>query len=150
MVDELSRAAMDAQPVPQFEGTAWTPPRRPLSESRVAIVTTAGLYTPGDVGWSRGDQSFRVLPGGDGDVRLGHQSANFDRSGFLADVNVAYPVDRLAEMAAEGIIGSLGPRNLSFMGAQGPTLTTIRLDSGPAAATLLRDDGVEVVLLTPV
>ena len=37
------------------------------------------------------------------------------------------------------------------MGAQlDHTLTTIRLDTGPAAARLLRDDGVDVVLLTPV
>jgi hypothetical protein len=30
------------------------------------------------------------------------------------------------------------------------TLSTIKLDSGPAAAALLREDGVDVVLLTPV
>lgn len=149
MVDDISRSGMEGQPVPQFECTAWTP-SHPLAEARVAIVTTAGLYVTGDAGWSRGDQSFRILPAGDANVRLGQQSANFDRSGFLADVNVAYPVDRLTEMAAEGSIGSLGPRNLSFMGAQGATLETIRLDSGPAAARLLLEDGVDTVLLTPV
>jgi len=121
-----------------------------LAQSRVAIVTTAGLYADGDAGWSRGDQTFRVLPAEDRDVRLGHQSANFDRTGYLLDVNVVYPVDRLAEMKDDGTLGSLGPRNLSFMGAQAGTLETIRLDSGPAAAALLRDDGVDVVLLTPV
>lgn len=108
------------------------------------------MYADGDAGWSRGDQTFRVLPAEDRDVRLGHQSANFDRTGYLLDVNVVYPVDRLAEMRDDGTLGSLGPRNLSFMGAQTGTLETIRLDSGPAAAALLRDDGVDVVLLTPV
>jgi len=150
MVDEVSRTAMARQPVPHFETTSWSPLRRPLAASRVAIVTTAGLYIDGDTGWKRGDESYRVLPAGDADVRLGHQSANFDRSGFLADVNVAYPIDRIAEMSAEGVIGSLGPRNLSFMGAQGATLETVRLDSGPAAAKLLLGDGVDVVVLTPV
>ncbi len=150
MVDELNRAGVEDQPVPHFDSTAWTPPARPLAESRVAIVTTAGLYVDGDDGWSRGDQSYRVLPAGELDVRLGHQSANFDRTGFLLDVNVAYPVDRLAEMRDDGAVGSLGPRNLSFMGAQSGTLETIRLDSGPAAAAQLREDGVDVVLLTPV
>ncbi|MGH9102490.1 MAG: glycine/sarcosine/betaine reductase selenoprotein B family protein [Acidimicrobiales bacterium] len=150
MVDDAIRLAMADQPVPSFPEAAWTPLRRPLSESRVAVVTTAGLYAPGQTIFARGDQSFRALPAGDPDVRLGHQSANFDRSGFLADPNVVYPVDRLAELQADGVIGSLGSTNLSFMGALGPTLETIRLDSGPAAAKLLRDDGVEVVLLTPV
>lgn len=125
-------------------------PAKPLAQSRVAIVTTAGLYADGDSGWSRGDQTFRVLPAKDRDVRLGHQSANFDRTGYLLDVNVVYPVDRVDEMKDDGTLGSLGPRNLSFMGAQAGTLETIRLDSGPAAAALLRDDGVDVVLLTPV
>lgn len=150
MVDELSRAVVQDQPVPVFETTAWTPLTRPLSEARVALVTTAGLHLDGDPGWSRGDEGFKVLPADDRDVRLGHQSANFDRTGFLLDVNVAYPVDRLAEMCDEGALGSLGARNLSFMGALNGTLETIRLDSGPAAAALLREDGVEVVLLTPV
>lgn len=150
MVDELNRAAVEDQPVPQFDSTAWTTPTKPLAESRVAIVTTAGLYIDGEAGWSGGDQTYRVLPAESREVRLGHQSANFDRTGFLLDVNVAYPVDRLAELRDSGVVGSLGPRNLSFMGAQTGTLETIRLDSGPAAAALLRADGVDVVLLTPV
>jgi hypothetical protein len=62
-----------------------------------------------------------------------------------------YPVDRLAELAARGTIGSVANRHIAFMGAQPDhTLTTLRLDSGPAAAKLLLHDGVDVVLLTPV
>ena len=76
---------------------------------------------------------------------------NFDRSGLLADLNVAYPADRLDELAAQGVIGSVATNHLSFMGAQPDhTLTTMRLDTGPAAARQLLADGVDVVLLTPV
>jgi hypothetical protein len=40
---------------------------------------------------------------------------------------------------------------MSFMGAQADaTFTTILLDSGPAAAKVLLDQKVDVVLLTPV
>ena len=54
-------------------------------------------------------------------------------------------------MAADGAIGSVGPRHLSFAGNQEPgTLSTIVLDAGPAAAAMLREDGVDVALLTPV
>lgn len=61
------------------------------------------------------------------------------------------PADRLAELAADGTIGSVATNHLSFMGAQtDETFATLRLDTGPAAAQLLRDDGVDVVLLTPV
>jgi D-proline reductase (dithiol) PrdB len=79
---------------------------------------------------------------------MAHWSLNFDRTGFTADVNVLFPIDRLEELAADGVIGGVAPRHLSFMGALHDTLSTIRLDTGPAAAKLLRDDGVGVVLLT--
>jgi D-proline reductase (dithiol) PrdB len=61
-----------------------------------------------------------------------------------------FPIDRLRELADADRIGSVAPRHLSFMGAQHETLTTMRLDSGPAAAKLLRRDGVDVVVLTGV
>ena len=105
--------------------------------------------------WARGhdgagDASFRVLTAGS-DLALGHESPNFDRSGWLADTNVIFPLDRLAELACDGVIGSVAPRHLAFAGnQQDATLATIGLDSGPAAARLLREDGVDVVLLTPV
>ena len=105
---------------------------------------------PGEKGWGMADQSFRVFERDERDLICGHLSPNFDRSGLLADLNVAYPVDRLKELAAEGAIKAAAPRHLSFMGAQDETMTTIRMDTGPAAAKLLREDGVDVAILTPV
>ena len=118
----------------------------------MAIVTTAGLRPAGDVQlWQPTDGSFTVLDGARRDVQLSHFSPNFDRSGFAADLNVVYPIDRLHEMAADGEIGAVAERHLSFMGAQfDATFSTILLDSGPAAAKVLRDQGVDVVLLTPI
>ena len=95
-------------------------------------------------------QSFRTFAKDERDVTIGHLSPNFDRSGFVADINVVYPIDRLKELAAEGVIKAVAPRHISFMGAQDETMTTIRMDSGPAAAKQLREDGVDVVLLTPI
>jgi D-proline reductase (dithiol) PrdB len=124
----------------------------PLSEARVAIVTTAGLRAAGDAKlWQPTDGSFTVLPAGARDVQLSHFSPNFDRAGFAADLNVVYPVDRLEEMAVRGEIGSVANQHLSFMGAQfDATFSTILLDSGPAAAQVLAADSVDVVLLTPI
>jgi D-proline reductase (dithiol) PrdB len=147
--DDQIRAGGASTPVPVFETTAFTQPP-PLAQATVAIVTTGGLLRRGQPGWARGEQTFRVLDAADRDLTMGHWSLNFDRSGFSADLNVVYPVDRLAELAREGVIGAAAPRNLSFMGALDETLSTIRLDSGRAAAKLLRDDGVDVVLLTGV
>jgi len=121
-----------------------------LERARVAIVTTAGLVGPEGGTWTLG-QGYVVHPDEERNFALAHASSNFDRSGFAADINVVYPVDRLHEMAAEGRIGSVAAQHISFMGAQPDhVLETLRLDSGPSAAKVLRDDRVDVVLLTPV
>jgi D-proline reductase (dithiol) PrdB len=149
MGDQELRAIFNQLPVPEFATTPFTrPPRQ--ADATVAIVTTAGLHLPEDRGWSRRDQSFRVLPSGRRDLQLGHSSSNYDQSGLLMDLNVVYPADRLEEMRDMGAIGTVAPRHLAFMGSQDETMTTIRLDTGPAAAKLLLDDGVDVVLLTPI
>lgn len=123
---------------------------KPLSECKVAIVTTAGLRPNGDVKlWM--DTSFTVLPPAARDLQLSHFSPNFDRAGLTQDLNVAYPADRLDELAANGTIGSVASNHLSFMGAQmDATFSAIIHDSGPAAAQMLLDDGVDVVIFTPV
>ena len=149
--DEAIRDRVGNIPTPDFESTPMTVAPR-LSDARVAIVTTAGLRAAGDVQlWQPTDGSFTVLPGEARDVQLSHFSPNFDRTGFAADINVVYPVDRLGEMAARGEIGSVADRHISFMGAQfDATFSTMLLDSGPAAAKVLLDDDVDVVLLTPI
>ena len=129
---------------------AFNVPSRPLSQSRVAIVTTAALRLADQDKFSGGDQSYRVLPATTDGLIMGQISPNFDRSGFILDPNVVFPIDRLREMAVEGVIGSLSEQHIAFLGAQGESLSTIVMDTGPRAAKVLKDNGVDVVLLTPV
>jgi D-proline reductase (dithiol) PrdB len=145
--DELMRSVLAKAPVPDFETTARTEPKL-LSRARVAIVTTAGLSRPGEV-WEDQSSAFRTIGRDERDIVLGHNSTNFDRSGYAVDRNVAFPIDRLEELEREGAIGSVAPRHLSFLGSTFE-LSTMRLDTGPQAARLLRSDGVDIVLLTPV
>ena len=92
-----------------------------------------------------------MLPAESRDLQLSHFSPNFDRAGLTQDLNTAYPADRLNELVDAGVIGSVATNHLSFMGAQmDATFSTIIQDTGPAAAQMLIDDGVDVVLLTPV
>jgi D-proline reductase (dithiol) PrdB len=148
--DDQIRAAAAEMPVPQLGPTPFTRPPA-LDEARVALVTTAALHVAGEAPARGGDPSFRILGNG-AQLVLGHESPNFDRSGWLLDPNVIFPLDRLHELARDEVIGSVAPRHLAFAGNQqrNETLAAITLDSGPAAARLLREDGVDVVLLTPV
>jgi hypothetical protein len=147
--DATIRKNVGGLPSPDLTPTA-TVLTKPLSECKVAICTTAGLRAAGDIKlWL--DSSFTVLPSESRDLQLSHFSPNFDRSGLTADLNTAYPADRLNELVEAGVIGSIATNNLSFMGAQmDATFSAIIQDTGPAAAQILIDDGVDVVIFTPV
>lgn len=148
--DAAMRAHAATLPVPEFATTAFTPLDKPLSQARVAIVTSASLHRPDQERFGQADTSFRAFDRADRNLILGHWSPNFDHSGFQADLNVVYPVDRLEELAADGVIGDVAPRHFAFAGNQPDTVSEIRLDTGPACAAELIADGVDVVILTPV
>lgn len=131
------------------------PMTKPLSECRVALVTTAGLHeaddVPFDSGIKGGDTSFRDIRESAVTRSLveSHKSDAFDHGGIEADRNLAFPLDRIRELAAQGVIGDVAPRHVSFMGSVTKPETLIDA-TAPAAARLLVGDGVDVALLTPV
>ena len=135
-------------PMNAFDSTPWVE-GPPLSERRVAIVTSAGLSLRGEQAFGLGAADYRVIPGSTdaADILMNHVSVNFDRTGFQDDINIVFPIDRLREMAADGEIGSVADFHYSFMGATDPALME---DSARALAGMLREDRVNAVLLTPV
>ena len=150
-----TRAFMKLYRWRQLKDVACTPLRKPLSESRVALVTSGGLVVPGqvpfDMDFRGGDPSYRVIPA-DVDVQSleeYHRSEAFDHSGIEADKNMAMPLDRLHELVAERVIGEVAPRHLSFMGSVTAPGRLTR-DTAPKAAHLLVEDEVDVALLVPV
>lgn len=139
----------------RIDPVPWTPLRKPLAEASVALVTTAGLVMPGQPPFDNhikgGDSTFRVIPR-DADVGSlidTHRSRTFDHSGLQSDPNLAFPLDRMGELAHDGRIGRVSERHLSFMGSITAAGRLVR-DAAPAAAQLLVDDGVDVALLVPV
>ena len=132
----------------EFEETAFTTPV-PLNEAKVAIVTSASLHHPEDEDFSPMDTGYRVLKSQQRDYVMGHWSPNFDATGVAVDINTVFPIDRLDELAAQGTIGSVADEHLAYAGNQFD-LSAIRMDSGPAGAKFLKEQDVDVVLLTPV
>jgi D-proline reductase (dithiol) PrdB len=128
---------------------------KPIERCRVALVSSAGLVAAGDRPFDPnvkgGDWGFRVI-GGDADVSSleEHQrSGSFDHSGIDEDRNVALPLDRLRELAAEGEIGQVAPRHVSTMGSV-TAPGRLKKETVPAVADLFTADGVDVALLVPV
>ena len=132
----------------KFDETAFTVPV-PLTEAKVAIVTSASLHHPDDEDFSPMDTGYRILRSEPRDYVMGHWSPNFDATGFALDINTVFPIDRLDELAAQGVIGSVAEEHLAYAGNQFD-LSAIRLDSGPSGAKFLKEHDVDVVLLTPV
>lgn len=135
--------------LPEIEPAPWIAPK-PLADSVIALVTTAGLSRRGDRPFQPGDAGYRLIPGGvdPGELSMSHASVAFDRSGFRGDPNVVFPIERLRELAAAGVIGGVAERHYSFMGAQADP-TRLR-EAGEEIGRLLREDGVDAAFLTPV
>jgi D-proline reductase (dithiol) PrdB len=156
--DELPlkvRLFLKAYPWRRIDPVPWTPLRKPLSQCRLALVSSAGFVLPDqepfDPDIRGGDTGFREIPA-DADVstfRDCHRSHSFDHSGMRRDPNLAFPLDRVRELAASGRIGEVNRRHLSFMGSITAPGRLTR-DSAPEAARLLVADGVDVALLVPV
>lgn len=149
-VSEVARQAYLNFPVFEHDDAPFVRPARPLSAARVALVTTAGLHVRGDRPFVGSDQTFRVIPSATPtrDIVQSHTSLSFDRTPFMRDANISYPIERLRDLVEQGVIGSLATDGYSFMGgAQSPR--RIERETGPEVAQRLMADGVDVVLLTP-
>ena len=148
MADREVKAMAASVAAPSFDSIAFTTPVE-LSKAKVAVVSSASLHHEDQDDFAPNDIGYRVLKNTKRDYQTGHWSPNFDSVGFAADFNTVIPLDRLDELAAQGTIGSVSDIHLSYAGNQFD-LSAIRLDSGPAGAKLLKDEGVDVVILTPV
>ena len=145
--DERAHAlAKRCEPLP---GTPFV--RGPgLEERRIALVTTAGLHRREDPAFGTVPSAYRVIPGDveAADLVMSQLSLHFDRSGFQADLNVVFPIERFRELEASRTIGSLASFHLSFMGAGGEP-EQLREPLREVARQLLAD-AVDTVFLTPV
>ncbi len=144
--EHLRARANDMERIPPGE---WITPR-PLAESTVAIVSTAGLHLRSDAPFTVGALDYRVIPADAdwGDIVLSHISTNFDRSAFQTDPNISFPLERLHEMAEADEIGGVSPRHYSFMGAM--PIPAFFEDTGTEVGNMLAADGVDVAILIPV
>lgn len=126
----------------------WTPLRKPLRESRLALVSSGGFYLKDQPPFRENDTSYRLIPkdAALADLRIyhhGYRDADVDR-----DPNCVFPLDRLRELEAAGVVGELAPAAISFV-----TVYSARREMeerAPKVAAELVAMGAEAVLLVPV
>ena len=138
----------------QFADVPFTRLRKPLSQSRVVLLTTAAPYQPdkGDQGpkapYNAAAKFYAVYSGDtakDHDLRVSHVGINRDH--LTDDANTWFPLPALRRAAAAGRIGSVAPR---FFGV--PTNRSQRhtMESDcPEVLALCQADGADVAVLVP-
>lgn len=128
------------------------PLRRPLAECRVAFLSTSGVQTrdslPFDTVHPVGDFTFRRVPSSS-DVRdLVIHQLKYPTFGADRDLNVIFPIERLRELADEGVVGELNEGFYTFIGYN---MDPARVEATLAedVAKALVDDEVDVALAAP-
>ncbi len=145
---EPSRTNLLNHPMPDFGETPCVG-GAPLSDRRIALITTAGLHSFRDAPFTPGRAEYRTISTSMdmADLITCHPSSHIDRTGILRDIDTVFPINRLREMADDGAIGAIAETHYSFLGSTPPE--TFEGLIGEIAAEM-KSDGVDGVLLAPV
>jgi D-proline reductase (dithiol) PrdB len=132
----------------------WCPVSKPLEDSKIALVTTAGIHhrsqKPFDMFDAQGDPSFRLIDSATiaDDYKITHDY--YDHRDADRDLNIVFPIVRLKEMQSSGCVGGVSKTHFSFMGhIDGRHVDTLVNRSAPQVTGMLKDLEVDAVLLTP-
>ena len=138
-----------------YAAVPFHPLKRQLSESRIALITTAAPYQPdkGDQGpgapYNAKAKFYTVYSGDaakDHDLRISHVA--IDRKHTTAeDPSTYFPLNALRQSATLGRIGSVAPR---FHGAPTNRSHRVMLEvDGPEIVARCVADGVDAAILVP-
>ncbi len=151
----------------QYADGPFSPLTKPLSQARIALLTSSGHFIEGDdpepfgvKGMTQAEAAARVddflkeeprlsiIPADTAEEQLRVRHCGYDIHGTQADPNVAFPLARLRDLVHEGVIGELAPQAYSFVGAcaQLPLLKQF----GPKWVELLKAQSVDAAVLVPV
>ncbi len=145
-------------PDEEFKGfIPWTPLAKPLTQTTLALVTSAGISLKTDPPFDMerekreaiwGDRSYRAIPRGttEKDIEVNHLHIN--TNWIKQDINVILPLARMAEFEEEKIIGRLAPTAYSFYGFQWQNTDFLKEAIDPISRKM-KSEGAEATLLTP-
>jgi D-proline reductase (dithiol) PrdB len=146
-------------PFPDEEDAVWAPFAKRLGESRIALLTSAGLYlkaTQESFDLEReqsqpewGDPTWRRIPADANRSDLAVAHLHINDEDLLADPEIALPAKALAQLAADGVVGSATPEHMSVMGYQERSLEGWRQDTLPELIVQLRDQNADGLILAP-
>jgi D-proline reductase (dithiol) PrdB len=146
-------------PFPGEDQPVWAPFEKRLAESRLALLTSAGLYLKQSQpafdleheqthpNW--GDPTWRTIPSAAAAADIGVAHLHINDEDLLADPEIALPMHLLGQLASEGVIGSTVADHLAVMGFQDRRLADWRHTTAPELVARLRDQAADGLILAP-
>jgi len=123
---------------------------KPVSESRLGLVSSGGIYRHGQIAFHfKDDFSFRQIDTHTPNESLRATHFAYDLTDARRDPNVVFPLATLRACVDQGLIGELGPSAYTFMGGIYSS-RKVRDVLAPAMADRLQADEVDIALLVPV
>ena len=142
-----------------FEPYTWyladSPPafaktEKPLSESRLGMISTAGTYVHGQIAYYyKDDTSIRSIPRQTPaeDLRFSHIMENYLVEA-RQDPCTVFPIEALAQLKDEGTIGDLSENYFSCMGGI-YSQKRVKRELIPALDDAIRKEELDLLLLVP-
>jgi len=125
----------------------FTPFKKRLEDSRVCLVSTAGVRKKDDRPFVlEGDTTFRVIPLPAAAEDLAVDDSHYDHACIDKDVNCVFPIDRLRSLAREQRIAGLTEQHFAMGFSQ--NLKEVRDTTVPQIARAVAGTRPDAVLLT--
>ena len=144
---------------PGEEAPVWTPFAKRLSESRLALLSSAGIYVKAsqptfDLDREQehpewGDPTWRSIPATarPADIAVAH--LHIDDEDLLADPEIALPMRGLDELAREGVVGGAVANHVAVMGYQDRRLEDWHATTAGEIVAHLRNEDADGAILAP-
>lgn len=134
--------------VPITPNSIFTPVTKELKDMKIALATAAGVHLKTDERFNfAGDFSFRLVPGNTKDVDLMVSHGGYDNADVNKDINCMFPLSRLRELKETGLFREVAETHIGFMGGGG-NQEKFKNETGPEIAKILKNEGVDAVVLT--
>ena len=125
----------------------WTRLRRPIAQATVAVIATGGVHLCRDEQFDlKKEPSFRAIPRTASSAELCITHGAYDSRDASRDLNLVFPLERLLELEAAGVIGHVADVHYGFGYVQDPRDL---LALGRQVGKLLAQAGVDLVVLVP-
>lgn len=131
-------------------GPAFTPMKKPLSESRIGVLSTSGAYRVGQRAYHyKDDTSIRAIAKTTptDQIHFSHITENY-LPDPRRDPNCVVPIDALRTLEAEGFIGELADELFSCMGGI-YSQRRVREELIPAITRAFQAQKIDAAFLVP-